>query len=204
MEPPFRLLYFLGITPWDREQVPGKVTELADELSASGGRALDVGCGTGRDAVYLAGRGWTVTGIDGVPRAINRARQRARQAGADVNFVVGDVTALASIGIGDGYDLVLDRGCFHGLSDDGRQRCAQGITAVASPKAQLLLNAFHPRSGGLGPRGISGEELDGYFQSDWELVATTPETEVQLPRWIGDARPTWYRFRRRGDAGTSK
>ena len=56
MEPPYRLLYRLGITPWDREQVPRPVIELAEVLSASPGRALDVGCGTGRDAVYLATR----------------------------------------------------------------------------------------------------------------------------------------------------
>src|SRR5437660_2692849 len=124
MEQPYRLLYLLGITPWDREQVPKPVTELAEELSGSEGRALDVGCGTGRDAVYLAGRGWTVTGIDGVPRAIERAKRRAKDAGAEVNWVLGDVTDLQSLGIGDGYELVLDRVRFHGLADDERPRRA--------------------------------------------------------------------------------
>jgi SAM-dependent methyltransferase len=73
-EQPYRLLYLLGITPWDREQIPQPVVELAEELAASPGQALDVGCGTGRDAVYLSGRGWMVTGVDSVPRAIERAR----------------------------------------------------------------------------------------------------------------------------------
>jgi SAM-dependent methyltransferase len=197
MEQPYRLLYLLGITPWDREQIPQPVVELAEELAASPGQALDVGCGTGRDAVYLAGRGWTVTGVDSVPRAIERARQRAQDAGAEVEWVLGDVAALQSLGVGEGYDLVLDRGCFHGLSDEGRQGCAEGITAAALPSARLLLNAFHPRRRGIGPRGITAEELEHYFHDGWELLSTTLDTEIQLPRWIGDARPTWYQFQRR-------
>jgi SAM-dependent methyltransferase len=197
MEPPYRLLYRLGFTPWDRDEVPGPVTELADELAASPGRALDIGCGTGRDAVYLAGRGWTVTGVDAVPQAIDGARRRAEAAGADVNWVLGDVTALQSLGIGEGYDLLLDRGCFHGLSDEGRQRCAQGLTAIAAPGARMLLNGFQPRGRGLGPRGIAPEQLTSYFRDGWELLAAVPDTEAKLPRWLGAARPTWYRLQRR-------
>jgi SAM-dependent methyltransferase len=197
MEQPYRLLYRLGVTPWDREQVPGPVTELADELSAAPGRVLDVGCGSGRDAVYLAGRGWTATGVDAVPQAIEQARRRAHAAGADVTWVLGDVTALQTLGIGEGYDLLLDRGCFHGLSDEGRRRCSDGMTAVAAPGARMLLNGFQPRGRGLGPRGITPEQLKSYFQDEWELVATTTDAEAKLPRWLGNARPTWYRFQRR-------
>ena len=196
MQPPYRLLYLIGLTPWDREQVPRPVSELVDELSSTPGRALDVGCGTGRDAVFLAGRGWTVTGVNGVPRAIDRARQRAQKAGAEVNWVLGDVTALPSLGIGESYDLVLDRGCFHGLPDEARRRCAEGITALAAPRAQMLMNAFHPHARGLGPEGIDEQDLEGYFH-DWELVTATDDTDTKPPRWLGDVRPTWYRFRRR-------
>jgi SAM-dependent methyltransferase len=196
MEPPYRLLYRLGITPWDREQVPRPVIELADELSASPGRAIDIGCGTGRDAVYLANRGWSVTGVDGVQRAIDGARRRAQGARADVNLVLGDVTRLQSLGIGDNYDVVVDRGCFHGLSDHGRERSAEAITDITAPGARMLLYAFQPRSRGLGPRGITSGQLERCFHDGWELLSTTPDTEAQLPRWIGDARPAWYQFQR--------
>jgi SAM-dependent methyltransferase len=195
---PYRLLYLLGITPWERQDVPPPVVELS-ERSSPPGRALDVGCGTGRDAVYLAKQGWTVTGVDSVPRARNVATQRARAAGVDVNWVLGDVTRLQTLGIGDGYDLLVDRGCFHGLSDAERASCAEGVTALAAPGAQLLMFAFQPRSRGVGPRGITSEQLMGYFEKAWEPVSHRLDSESRLPRWIGDAKPVWYRFRRRAD-----
>jgi SAM-dependent methyltransferase len=195
---PYRALYRLGITPWERDRVPGQVVELADsaERSATPGRALDVGCGTGRDAVYLSGRGWSVTGVDAVPRAIDGARRRAQAANAEVTWVLGDVTRLETLGIGDGYSLVVDRGCFHGLSDAERERCARGITTLTAPGARLLMFAFHPRRRGLGPRGITREQIQDHFAEGWELVASAPEPETQLPRWIGDAKPAWYQLQR--------
>jgi SAM-dependent methyltransferase len=192
---PYRVLYRLGITPWERESVPRPVTELAESFSQPG-RALDVGCGTGRDAVYLSQRGWAVTGVDGVARAIDAARRRASAEGAEVNWVLGDVTQLPELGIGDGYGLVIDRGCFHGLSPEERARCAAGITAVTAPGARLLMLAFHPRRRGLGPRGVTREQIDGHFAPAWELVASAPDEEAKLPVWIGDAKPAWYQLRR--------
>jgi SAM-dependent methyltransferase len=195
---PYRALYRLRITPWERDSVPRQVVELAEvaERSAAPGRVLDVGCGTGRDAVYLSERGWTVTGVDAVPRALDGARRRAQAANAEVTWVLGDVTRLETLGIGDSYGLVIDRGCFHGLSDAERERCASGITALAAPGARLLMFAFHPRRRGLGPRGITREQIEGHFAGTWELVSSAPDPETQLPRWIGDAKPAWYQMQR--------
>jgi SAM-dependent methyltransferase len=194
---PYRLLYRLGITPWDRDTVPEPVVELTGTY-ASPGRALDLGCGTGRDAVYLAGLGWTVTAVDGVPQALDAARARARDAHVDVRWVLGDVTRLSTPEVGDGYNLLMDRGCFHGLSADERARCASGVTAVAAPGARLLMLAFHPRRWGLGPSGVTGEEVRGFFEPAWAVVSEAPEPDPRLPRWIGDAKPTWYQLVRSG------
>ena len=195
MTTPYRLLYRLGVTPWDREAVPEQLRRVVEERPGAW-RALDVGCGTGRDAVYLAQQGWAVTAVDGVPQALAAARQRAEAAGADVNWVQGDVTRLHALGIGDGYDFVVDRGCFHGLDDQGRERCAQGVTAVAAPAAELLMLAFVPGRRGPAPRGISVEQLMRYFGGAWELVSSEPETEAQLPLWLRNAHPTWHRLKR--------
>src|SRR5207302_1340829 len=107
----YKLLYRLGITPWDRDEVPRPLIDFA-ERQPSPGRALDLGCGTGRDAVYLAKRGWTVSAVDFVPQAIESARRRAASAEVDVDWVLGDVTDLRELEP-DSYSLVLDRGCFH-------------------------------------------------------------------------------------------
>jgi len=193
----YRILYGLGITPWEREESPERVKQAVQEWPRPG-RALDLGCGTGRDAVYLAQHGWAVTAIDGVPQALNAARQRAEAAGVDVNWVQGDVTRLQELGIGEGYDFVLDRGCFHGLGDDARELCAQGVTAVAAPGAGLLMFAFAPRFHGPAPRGISAEQLVRCFEPGWELVSSAPDTDAHLPRWLRRTKPTWHWLKRRG------
>jgi SAM-dependent methyltransferase len=192
---PYRVLYRLGVTPWERDKVPSPVSELAERY-ASPGRVLDVGCGTGRDAVYLSKRGWSVTGVDAIAQALDGARRRAGEAGAEVNWVLGDVSRLSSLPIGDGYTLVLDRGCFHGLTDAERVGCAAGITSVTSPGACLLMLAFHPRRRGLGPRGVTREQIEAAFGPAWQLTASRLDPEARLPRWIGDAKPSWYELRR--------
>jgi SAM-dependent methyltransferase len=193
---PYRVLYRLGITPWERDTVPTPLVELGAQYP-SAGRALDIGCGTGRDAIYLAGRGWTVTGVDGVPRALDAAKQRARASGVDVNWVRGDVTRLQTLGIGEGYQLLVDRGCFHGLADTERDQYAEGVAAVAAPGARLAMFAFQPRSRGLGPRGITRDQLTHDLGEAWELVSDAADTESHPPRWIGDAKPIWYQLQRR-------
>jgi ubiquinone/menaquinone biosynthesis C-methylase UbiE len=76
------------------------------------GLALDLGCGSGIWAVKLAARGWQVTGVDFVPKALRRARERAHEAGVELRLIEGDVTALRATGVGSGYRL-LDFGLFH-------------------------------------------------------------------------------------------
>jgi SAM-dependent methyltransferase len=193
---PYRVLYRLRITPWERDTVPTPLVELIAQYPAPG-RALDIGCGTGRDAVYLAARGWTVTGVDSVPRALDAAKQRANATNVDVNWVRGDVTRLQTLGIGEGYELLVDRGCFHGLADAEREQYAAGVAAVATPGARLVMFAFQPRSRGLGPRGVTSDEVEQHLGGAWELVSRAPDSESRPPRWIGDAKPVWYQLRRR-------
>jgi SAM-dependent methyltransferase len=194
---PYPLLYRLGITPWERSSVPKPVLELADTAEQPG-RALDLGCGTGRDAVYLGGRGWAVTGVDAVPQAIAGAHRRASEAATEVQWVLGDVTRLRTLGIADDYSLVIDRGCFHGLSERERERCAQEVTAVTAPGARFLMFAFEPRALGVGPRGVTREQIEAHFAPAWELESSARDPDSRPPWWVGKAKPTWHRLRRTG------
>src|SRR5579872_441766 len=91
----FEIFYLIGFTPWDQDLVPDAVRALVDGPGRLlPGRAIDVGCGRGNTAIYLAENGWDVTGVDGVDRALRTARRRAASHSVSVNFVRGDVTRL--------------------------------------------------------------------------------------------------------------
>ena len=109
---PYQVMYRMGLAPWEKRPVPAIWEQvLAGPHPLPPGRALDVGCGSGRDAVYLAKRGWQVTAVDLVDAAIARARQRAAQEGVDVEWIIGDVTNLSALALKPGYTLVYDFGC---------------------------------------------------------------------------------------------
>jgi hypothetical protein len=108
------------------------------------------------------------------------------------------VTRLEQLDLRGGYDLVLDRGCFHGLSDGDRDACAAGVNAVAAPDASLLMFAFAPGFHGPAPRGISAEELVARFGAGWELLSSERDPAAKLPLWMRNANPSWHRLRRGG------
>jgi 2-polyprenyl-3-methyl-5-hydroxy-6-metoxy-1,4-benzoquinol methylase len=89
----YRALYIVGLRVWERRTPPSDLIESIEGPNAlPRGRALDLGCGTGTDSIYLAQHGWDVTGVDMVPEALAIARRRAAAAGVKAHFVLGDVT----------------------------------------------------------------------------------------------------------------
>jgi len=118
-------------TPVDRAMV-----ELAEKRPA--GRALDLGCGTGQNSIWLASRGWDVTGIDIVPRAIAVARARAADAGVDVDFRVADVTMFAPEHV---YDLVLSTYALPRVGS-GRDLALRMASDAVGPGGTLLICEF--------------------------------------------------------------
>ena len=95
--------------------------------------------------VPLAKRGWQVTSVDIVEKALERARERVEGAGVDVRVVHGDVTDLRNADVGSGFRLVLDTGTFHGLADDQREAMGREVSAIAADDATVLLDVFAPR-----------------------------------------------------------
>jgi SAM-dependent methyltransferase len=141
------------------------------------GRALDLGCGAGRNTVYLACHGWDVTGIDFTGPAIEAARSKAVGDAAKARFIQGDVTQLADLGLGDGYTLLVDSGCYYGLPVEQRDAYATGVSHVAAPNALLVMAGFTKLPGIWA--GIAEDELPQRF-SGWELRAnaTIPIEEI--------------------------
>jgi SAM-dependent methyltransferase len=195
---PYQLMYQLGFTPWEqRPVIPTwqQITEGPEALPPS--RALDVGCGTGRDAVYLAKRGWQVTAVDMVEAALKKARQRAAHDGVEVQWVAGDVGDLGKLGLAPGYRLVYDFGCLQGLPDSARKGAAAGITELAAPGAALLLTAFAPGRRVLLPRGMGEEEVVGLFGDAWSLIQAVPVADPTVPPPLRRARPAVYLLTRK-------
>ena len=132
-------IYESGSVPWDQVDPPPEVIELAATVPA--GHALDLGCGYGRASIYLAQRGWTVDGVDFVMQAVIGATERAIQAGvADyVHFYESPVTDLGFLS--GNYDLVLDVGCAHGLTEAELRQYHQEVLKLMKPGGIFLLFA---------------------------------------------------------------
>ncbi len=178
----FGVLYRIGITPWEGHALPDRFREIADH---GAGRALDLGCGTGDISILLARGGWEVTAVDLTDVAIGRARRKADAAGAKIRFLRGDVTRLRELGVGEGYDLVVDMGCFHGLSDELRDAYSPEVAAVAGKKSTHFAVAFVP--GSRPPRGITREEMLRRFGPEWKLVADGESYQDNVKRAV-----RWY------------
>lgn len=143
------------------------------------GRALDLGCANGRNALYLAAHGWDTTGVELIGPAVVEARRTAAIRGLDVNLVQGDVTELPALGLGDTFELLIDGGCYHTIPESKRDAYARSISAVAAPGATLILVGFTQVIG----RGMRNDELPRRL-TDWELIDAKAVPGEEMYRYI--------------------
>ncbi len=201
MSMPYQVMYRIGFTPWEGHEPPAPLVDLVGTMPA--GQMLDIGCGTGHDAIWCAARGWRVTGIDAVSVALRRARCNAGLAGADVLFIQADITQVAPAALGSGYTLLQDIGCFGGLSDPGRRRAAATITRAAAPGARLLMFAFGHGGGRFGPRRIDLPEIRALFPA-WDVMFSRPADEIEIKGPMRDAPRAWHQLVRQPAAEDTK
>ena len=165
----FWLFYRLGTPPWEGHPHSERLLELIEGPSAlPPAKALDAGCGTGDTSIYLAQHGWDVTAFDFVHVALNRARAKAAAAGVSIRAMQADVTRVTTAEIGAGFQLIVDNGLMHGLSDEARDAYVQLVNTVAAPHATLLLAGFEEKQR-RGPRGISRPEIERRFAPGWDI-----------------------------------
>jgi SAM-dependent methyltransferase len=106
------------------------------------GRVLDLGCGPGRNARFLAAQGFTVDAVDLSPAGLAWAEERARATGVDVRFVRGDAFELVGSELTGPYELVVDSGCFHHLPPHRRVSYLALLDRVLAPGGHLALSCF--------------------------------------------------------------
>jgi SAM-dependent methyltransferase len=201
----YRILYRVGFTPWEQlatlPDLRARVSALFDREEEGRrqpfGQALDLGCGSGIWAVELARRGWRVTGVDFVPKALDRARRRAQQAGVELRLIQADATRLGDFDVGSSFPFLLDFGLFHDeLTDEQRRAMGREVSAVAAPGAILLMVAWAPGRRGPLPRGASRADIETAYP-EWEIIdeEAFDVTEAWFFRFVRKAEPRFYRLR---------
>jgi methyl halide transferase len=149
--------YMTGDVPWDSGRPS---TELVRTLNAGllpGRSALEFGCGTGTNAIELARRGYRVTAVDLIDIPVERAREKARQAGVTVDFRVGDLTRIE---LGDPYDVLFDSGVYHGIRTRNLAGFLETVERASRPGTRWLSlagNASEPHPNG--PPSVREEEF---------------------------------------------
>lgn len=138
------------------------VTTVAVKGVPQNGIALDVGCGAGRDAIFLAQCGYKVIAIDISEKAIEIAKERATEAQVEVEWRCGNVLELSITD--QSVEFITDRGCFHLISENDRAKYAQEITRVLKPGGTLLLRGFGCQHAH-GIVAVTQEQIDKYFPS---------------------------------------
>ena len=161
---------YAGQAPWDIGKPQKPFLAVADRITGS---VLDAGCGTGETALFLAGRGRKVTGIDFLEEAITRARRKAAERGLTATFLVLDALALKDLP--EVFDSVIDSGLFHVFNDGDRKRYVEGLASVLKAGGRLFLLCFSDEEpGAQGPRRVSKTELDGAFAQGWVIESIEP------------------------------
>jgi SAM-dependent methyltransferase len=193
----FETLY-AGQAPWDIGKPQKPFLDAAGRISGS---VLDAGCGTGDTALFLAGRGCKVTGIDFLDVPISRAKRKAEERGLQATFLVRD--ALTLTGWTEGFDNVIDSGLFHVFSDEDRKRYVAGLATVLRPGGRLFLLCFSDEEPGTqGPRRLSKAELHAAFAQGWDIESIEPtkiETRPDLKEFtFSEGGPrAWFAVIRR-------
>jgi ubiquinone/menaquinone biosynthesis C-methylase UbiE len=159
---------YLGSPPWETGRPQPEFVRLEAEGEIVG-RVLDVGCGTGENALHFARAGHPTWGIDFARNAVERARAKAAERHLSVEFRTGSALELPKLG--ERFDTVTDSGLFHTLLDPHRPVYSESVRNALKPRGRFFVLSFsedEPTDWG-GPRRISEEELRSTFADGWEL-----------------------------------
>jgi SAM-dependent methyltransferase len=175
----YDLAYRVSTPVWDDGCIPRPVEELAACAPAKA-RALDLGCGSGTQSIYLAQRGLSVVGVDGSPTAIGQAQAKAQEARAWPEFFVHDVTRLDFLS--GSFAVALDVGCLHGLNATGREAYARELIRLTERGSIYLLWGMDRHFPGM---RLTLEQVEKLFTPRFSITRSEPSALHNQPS-------TWY------------
>jgi cyclopropane fatty-acyl-phospholipid synthase-like methyltransferase len=163
---------YRGRPPWDIGRPQKEFVERVRTGEITGS-ILDIGCGTGENALFFAEEGHEVFGIDSAPQAIRKAQEKAGKRGLTVHFLVLDFRDLSRLD--RKFDTVTDSGFFHTLSDNDRPVFVDTLAAILSPAGKYFMLCFSElEPGGYGPRRITRSEIRKSFREGWSVNYIRP------------------------------
>lgn len=186
---PWDASYRDGPPPWDIGEPQPAVLRLAGE-GAFRGAVLDVGCGTGENALHLAASGLSVFGVDVAETAVSVAREKAASRGIDAGFEVADALHLDRLG--RTFETVLDCGLFHALGRDERATYAASLASVTDPGGHVYVLCFSDADPAhAGPHPVGELEIEVTFDrsSGWAIADLRPDR--LLASFAPEGAPAW-------------
>jgi len=172
---------------WDIGRPADELQKLVREGTVRSCRAVDLGCGSGTDAIFLASHGFDVTAIDISPTALSQAQEKARKAGVSVRWVLADVVAPPDLGP---FDFIYDRGCYHNVRDQNLTAYVDTVRRFSHPGTKfLLLSARRDEHAPAEYPGVTEEEFRydflSWFDVEWlrEIKLESNEPGVSPPGW---------------------
>jgi SAM-dependent methyltransferase len=191
---PWDASYHDGLAPWDIGRPQAAIERLATE-GVFAGPVLDVGCGTGENAIRVASLGLEVVGVDVATTALEIARGKAHDRGVEVDFALADALQLGRLQ--RTFTTVLDCGLFHTFDARERSEYAASLASVTRHDGTLYLLCFSDQGPELGPHPISQADLRAAFgrENGWHVAAI--ESDRIQTRFQPDGAPAWFATIRR-------
>jgi cyclopropane fatty-acyl-phospholipid synthase-like methyltransferase len=162
---------YKGTPAWDVGHPQPAFEALIEDGEIKPGIALDIGCGRGENAIMLAMNDCVVTGIDLSEIAVSDAKFKAVERRVNVNFVVGDVIRLDELFKESEFDVIIDSGLFHTMTDEDRPIFARQVYRALKPRGKYFMLCFSDKEpSGPGPRRVSKAEIEHTFTPLFKIV----------------------------------
>jgi SAM-dependent methyltransferase len=187
---PFQERYKTGNTPWEIHRPDYNLINTVEQTPIAPGRTLDIGCGTGNNTIWLQQQGFAAIGIDRTEMAINKAREKAREAGVDCGFHVLDF--LTADIPGAPFTFAFDRGCFHHfLEYDKLDEFAEKVAKILADNGLwlTLTGSADETRPGPGPPQLSARLIVNVVEPRFKIIslkASHFDTDQEVParNWV--------------------
>jgi len=159
--------YVAGETPWDSGVPSKELIRVLDAEKINACRAVELGCGTGTNSIYLASRGFDVTGLDCSATALEQARNKAAGAGAKVRFLEADLCRF-KLDL-EPFDFIFDRGCYHSVRRIDIAGFLKTLKRLSKPGTRYLVLTGNANEKGDGPPRVHEHEIRIDLESLFEI-----------------------------------